>query len=386
MMSETNIIIIGSGIAGLYYAYKKMKDKNFIILEKNNYIGGRVRMDMFHNYLVNCGAGVGRFNKDILLKKLLQELKIPIKKMKNKKYYFPEETGQSKFINNIINSIKDYNKKHPNYIATFKDIILKLFDKKTLNEFIRMNGYGDFINEDFRQTINYYGLEDNYMDIDIFPVPWNVLVNKLVNIIGKENIKLNYTVKSIQKENNTYTLYTNKKIFKNIKEVIIATDISSIYKFFPNNALYKYIEGQPFSRIYALVDKSSRKIIQKYIKGYTIVNGPLQKIIPISIKDCIYMIGYNDNENADLTKNITKKKLISLVNDIIGEEINIIDFKVYYWNIGTHYFKPYNWKENEWTKYLYDMQHPVKNIKVIGEAFSFNQGWVEGALESVHSL
>jgi hypothetical protein len=33
------------------------------------------------------------------------------------------------------------------------------------------------------------------------------------------------------------------------------------------------------------------------------------------------------------TKNITKKKLIELVKDIIGEEINIIKFKTYYLNI-----------------------------------------------------
>jgi hypothetical protein len=380
-------IIIGSGIAGLYYAYNNLKDKKFIILEKNNYIGGRLKMSIFHKHYIVCGAGVGRFNKDLLLKKLLNDLNIPIKKSKSIKHYFPEEYEPIKFINDIIKSIKQYHKKHPKYIGSFKDIILKLFNKKIFDRFVKINGYGDFVNEDFRETINHYGIEDNISEMDIFSVPWNLLVKKLVNKIGRKNIELNCNVQKIQTEKDgTLLLKTNKGIFKNIKEIVIATDIYAVHKFFPNNPLYKYIDGQSFSRIYVQFDISSRKIIQEYIKGYTIVNGPLQKIIPISVEDGIYMIGYNDNDNADMTKNITKKKLISLIEDIIKEKINIIDFKIFYWKIGTHYFKPYFWKDTEWNKYLYKMQNPTDNIKLIGEAFSLNQGWTEGALESVINL
>ena len=80
-----DIIIIGSGISGLYAAYnlKKMSpDKSFLILEKykKQWIGGRTSNEMFYGTEIVSGAGIGRKNKDKLLQKLLDELcLIPLK-------------------------------------------------------------------------------------------------------------------------------------------------------------------------------------------------------------------------------------------------------------------------------------------------------------------
>lgn len=380
-------IIIGGGIAGLYYAYKYLQGKSFKILEKSDYIGGRLKTSIFHKHSVVCGAGVGRWYKDILLKKLLKDLNIPFKKSKSIKNFLPKEVSAVKFINSIIATIKKYHKLHPNYSGSFRDIILKLFDKHILDNFIRINGYGDFVNEDFRETIYHYGLEDN-LNMDIFSVPWDELVKKLINIIGTSNIKVNCCVKKIQDigEVGNFTIHTNCGTYHNVKNIIIATDISFIHKIFPNNSLYKYVCGQSFSRIYAQFDVESINIMKNYIKGYTVVNGPLQKIIPMAPDAGIYMIAYNDNKNADATKNIKRQKLASLVETTIGHKVNIMDIKIFYWKIGTHYFKPYFWSISEWSKYLSRMQNPKKNIIVVGEAFSLNQGWVEGALESVEAV
>ena len=67
-----DVVIIGGGPSGLYTAQqiqKRMKDKKILILEKNEYLGGRTRMDMFCGKSVVTGAGVGRTDKDSLLKK-----------------------------------------------------------------------------------------------------------------------------------------------------------------------------------------------------------------------------------------------------------------------------------------------------------------------------
>ena len=74
-------IIIGAGIAGLYTVYmllQKNPNQTFIILEENSKkdIGGRIVVNKFHGVDVLGGAGIGRFNKDTLLKNLLDELKI----------------------------------------------------------------------------------------------------------------------------------------------------------------------------------------------------------------------------------------------------------------------------------------------------------------------
>ena len=394
-------IIIGGGIAGLYYAYNMVVDKNstvagnknsaatnFLILEKNDYIGGRLKTSSFNGHTIVCGAGVGRWHKDKLLKRLLKNLNIPIHKLESKKYYLlnGEIDDYKKNVKDVMAAICAYNKTHPKYRGTFKDIVIKLFDKTTFTNFVKYNGYGDFVNEDFRETIYHYGLEDNYGRMYIFSVPWSLLVNKLVEAIGgNKNIRVNCTVKKIiEQSNGLYTLYTtNDGIYKNIKKIIIATDIPFIKKIFSKNKIYNFVSGQSFSRIYAKVDASHIQIMKDKIKGYTIIESPLQKIIPIDAAAGIYMIGYNDNTNADITKNITKDKLMKMIKDAIGCPIKIINYKIFYWKVGTHFYKPYMWEKKEWPRQLYKMQNPAKRIVVVGEAFSFNQGWVEGALESV---
>jgi protoporphyrinogen oxidase len=80
---NTNIVIIGSGIAGLYSAYTIKKNYplvSFIILEKfpKKHVGGRIGNDTFYGTEIVRGAGIGRTQKDILLQQLLAELDIPI--------------------------------------------------------------------------------------------------------------------------------------------------------------------------------------------------------------------------------------------------------------------------------------------------------------------
>ena len=50
-------IIIGAGISGITYAYRH-KSRNFIILEKNDYIGGRVKNIKWHDSFISLGGGV----------------------------------------------------------------------------------------------------------------------------------------------------------------------------------------------------------------------------------------------------------------------------------------------------------------------------------------
>ena len=76
-----DIIIIGSGIAGLYSAYNIQRlapNKSFLVLEKykKNWIGGRINNEEFYGTTVVTGAGIGRKDKDHLLQALLKELHI----------------------------------------------------------------------------------------------------------------------------------------------------------------------------------------------------------------------------------------------------------------------------------------------------------------------
>ena len=78
-MKNTKIIIIGCGISGLYSAYKILSIDNNVditILEKQSkqFMGGRTGMDVFCGERVVIGAGIGRLNKDHILKSIITEL------------------------------------------------------------------------------------------------------------------------------------------------------------------------------------------------------------------------------------------------------------------------------------------------------------------------
>jgi hypothetical protein len=231
-------------------------------------------------------------------------------------------------------------------------------------------------------------------------IPWKKIVYKLYDIIGSNHFKFSSDVVKINKiklEPCLFEIITkDNKIFYSNK-VIVATTISGIKELVPGasnkNSLYQQIHGQPFLRLYAKFDKKSSDIIKNYVSNYTIVPGPLQKIIPMNPDKGIYMIAYSDNNNAiilkDHLKNIKENRELfsELIEKSLGinEKLHIIALKDYYWPIGTHYYEPLrNFKNRD--DFVYASQHPEKGLLVVGEAVSRYQGWCEGALESVEAV
>jgi hypothetical protein len=135
--------------------------------------------------------------------------------------------------------------------------------------------------------------------------------------------------------------------------------------------------------------------LKKVVENYTIVPGPLQKIIPINSEKGVYMIAYSDNENAVILKEHLKntfqnrklyEKLIEQSLGLPTHSLYIIEIKDFYWPIGTHYYAPLHGPYKSRDEFVYHVQHPEKGMIVVGEAVSTYQGWSEGALESVRSV
>ena len=129
-----DIIIVGSGMAGLYSAYNIQKmspDTSFLILEKyqKQWIGGRTSNETFYGVQIVTGAGIGRKDKNPLLIKLMDELNI-------KYSYFDSIMNYSKLftpidIMKIIKQLKSEYIKHPElHHKTFKDFFIHFFDEK----------------------------------------------------------------------------------------------------------------------------------------------------------------------------------------------------------------------------------------------------------------
>ena len=372
-------IIIGAGLSGLYTAYniKKKSNKTFIILEANNFIGGRTLEEKFNNQLIKTGAGVVRIN-DKLLIKLIKELKVNYVKSKSSVNYTFDNIDIIKIINQLK---KEFKKTKPR--VTFKDFALPILGKTLYKHFLISAAYTDYEKDDVEHVLYMYQFEDNTFKEAHIYISWNELVEKLVNYISNKNIKINSKVINI----NNGIIKTDTETF-NYNKLIVATTIESLRKLL-KNPIYKEIEGQPFIRIYCTVAPKFISLMKELVNGTLIVNNELQKIISINPDSGLYMCAYADNKNANkIYNNFTN---IEYLENLIKNALNINDIKItkyvaYYRKIGTHYYKPLSNKYKTRLEFIKHAQHPSDNIYVVGEVVAQDQGWTEGALKSVHKI
>ena len=410
MIKYYDIIIVGSGMSGLYSAYNIKKcspDTSFLILEKykKQWVGGRTSNEMFYDTEIVTGAGIGREDTNTLLIELMNEIGVKYTKFNSVMYY-------SKLFNpidivKVINKLKIYLKKNPKLESkTFKEAFIQMFGEKIYKQFTISAGYTDYENADLMETLYNYGMDDNKGGWTGLHIPWKNMVHILYDKIGKEHFKFSSDVISVKKIEVKPCLFEiqleNGTIYHSNK-VIVATTISGIKKIVPNagkpNSLYQQIHGQPFLRLYGKFNKKSTEIMKKYVTDYTIVPGPLQKIIPMDATKGVYMIAYSDNENAIILKKYLENnaenrnlycRLIEQSLGIPNGSLQLIAIKDYYWPIGTHYYEPLSANKSNKitnrTEFVKAVQHPEKGMLVVGEVVSRYQGWTEGALESVKAV
>jgi hypothetical protein len=406
MNSVYDFIIIGSGIAGLYSAYKILHispNASILILERNkkSWLGGRTSNIDFYGANIVTGAGIGRQNKDKKLMRLLDDLDIPYNKYSVTKRYGLGVT-RTDVSKTIFYLRKTYNKDPKLYKGkTFRDFSIHILGETLYNNFVTSTGYTDYENADIHDVLYYYGMDDNSDKLDAFSVPWKKLIDDMIKWLlhYNVNIKSSSNVTRINKlddckETCGFVVSCENGEKYRCKKVVVATTISSIHKLFPIDKfpIYKQIHGQPFLRLYGKFSGKSALLMKNIVKTYTIVSGPLYKIIPMDVKRNVYMIVYNDNAGSIFLKNHLKntranrdlfarllEKSVGLPFDSLQLDA-IIDF---YWPIGTHYYEPLSSEYKNRVDFIKKAQNPINGVVVVGEVVALNQGWVEGALDSV---
>jgi hypothetical protein len=373
-----------------------------MILEKykKKWIGGRLNNEEFYGTTVVTGAGIGRKEKDHLLVDLLRKLNIKYTEFPvTINYALPNPSKISSSIHSIIKQLRSEYKKQNKPVTTFKHFAKAYLGEKDYNHFITTLGYTDYENEDVYQTLYKYGMEDNDSGWTGLSIPWHQLIQKMVHVIGSQHVRSSNDVVSIRlvksqnKVENRFEIMTEKGVSYFCGKVILATTITSIHKLLPQYKIYNHVKSQPFLRLYAKFPKQSAEIMKQLVPTYTVVSGPLQKIIPMSLEKGVYMIAYSDNKSAELLKDHLKNTAANrqFFCDLLEHTLNIptntlkitalLDF---YWPVGTHYYTPI--EPSRRIEFINAIQHPESNMLVVGEVVAVNQGWTEGALESVQRV
>jgi hypothetical protein len=392
-------VIVGAGMTGLYLAYRLFEKNitNFIILDKNNYIGGRALQVHFHNTDVQMGAGIVTWhNKNLLdlikelnLKyiKFESEYKLVMDNMSNE-----EEKKEKAWYNNIIKDIDEYLKKNQDIEdTTCMRFIEKRYSRKTLKKMIKYAEYIEYFPASLKKTFKDYPVEDLYLsksEIGFIKGGWKKLIEKLTEKIT-DKILLNTEVKEVSydEKSGIYGIKSNDKTFEGNK-FVLATDISLKQIKFNNIKLPDIIEkvrSVPYFRLYTKHDEHN-------IKSNLLFFNMFRKIIPINKN--ILMTAYADTLFADKAKeylqedNEEKKieKINKNIKNMVGDKYIISPIKdkseyiEKYWKNGVHYFLPnYNFDKTYYST-------TDKKFMICGEILSKPQGNVEACIRSINDM
>lgn len=371
-----DIIIVGGGPSGLYCAkrieeFLGSSNPKILLVEKNRYLGGRTRTVNFHNRRINTGAGVGRYSKDHILRGLVEEIVGKIQYWVSKVCYdFNDPVDTIKVVQEL-KTHKDLKKIR--YELTFKNFFLKNHSESFYKRFCWTNGYTDFENADVIDTLYNYGFDDNVSGTKLFSVPWNKLMYHLKSKLKKTKIQRCRSMLSYSYDNEEgvwnillESTFSGQRYTVKTKKLVIAGYLN------PQLQLEKQIGGNVFLRYYTF--EKNRKFSPCLEKGYTEHSRQrYQKRIAIS--GAIEMTSYSDGKNAE-----------SVYRKILSRGRHNCNEAVFYWKTGTHYFKPLDRKWKSRKDFLENAQNPFPNLFVVGEMVSNNQGWTEGAFESVERI
>jgi len=406
-------IIVGGGISGLYTAYKLRKRHphwRMALLESADHLGGRAETSMFHGVRILHGAGIGRRGYDHLLLGLCRDLGVET-------HDFVYEMGYTSDIpypadlQQLVRDVKrGYDPLGKHRGKTFKEVALDVVGQQRYALWRVSNGYTDYEEEDPDETFKTFRFDDSGAGdgwTKGVSIPWKDVIDAMASSFGQKHIHLSERVTKIlpNEDGSEFLLSTKRKSHQdwNTRRVVVSTDIRGVSDLVPGaNAVespYRGVMAQPFLRVYAHFTGPSVGLMKRLVPHTTVTATPMYKMIPIDAEKGVYMIAYTDNAGALYFR----KRPLLLQNTHAAHKgwsrlcenallvpkgsLCIDDISVHYWEVGTHYFRPLDKKRySNRRAFLQKVQHPMHHLWVVGEGMSRNQGWTEGALESVEAI
>lgn len=401
-----DIIIIGGGISGLYnYTQLIDKNKKIILLEKNDYYGGRIFQieDNINSRNYSFPAGAARFNLNH--KHVIELLKnfnlLDFRKDKpisadmdfiDTKNNFPKSFQKYNgfhFIDKVIKKSKNYSETQLRSI-NFKQLASLILKKDELEYMLVASGYSGQLKKmnafDALKLFTY----DIRPDLPYYNGKFNVLIERIVKYLKNKNanINLNSFVKDITYDKNKHlykiqynnkTIHGEKIIFCIPKPALLNINILKPI----HCILDKSVSCKSLCRTYAVFKK--KDIWYQNLKKKVITNNQLRYIIPMGPDNEVIMISYTDDIYTKYWKNIRnnqeklKKSIVRLIKNTYNIDINE-PIKVYvcYWDCGVAYWNK-NINSDNVSNFLLN---PMPNIYICGENYSLNQSWINGAIDS----
>lgn len=396
---EYHTIIIGAGFAGLYYI-NKFNVQNYLVLERENRIGGRVFNIQWNNSQISLGGSVVKYSNkytlDLCAKYGLETDEfVSIYHFVDFEGTIPNEKDIFDSNKKIIKYLRNLYKKHSDEVIklklTFDEFLLKYLDFDVYRMIKQRLLYLTYLNADVQYTLDnetiyeLLRIEDFKLKY-IKPNGYTILLEKIKQSIPDSNIKLNTNVTKINRLGSKYFISCSNGQSYVCERLVLATEKNpKISIDIPNvNQVYDMVDGCEYIRVYAY-----------WKNGHGITNSIKTQNVPgkvIVINPNILMACYTEYYNASRLYKLfgknSKEDNINLITSILNNSYIKVsapdDFMFKFWNVGTHFFIPGTTFDH--------LRSEIKNIAtnlnvhLIGELFAESHGWVDSAIQSVELL
>lgn len=393
---NTDFVIIGGGISGLYAAKKCIaKGYSVLLLEKASHLGGRIHTIYHSTYHIEAGAG--RFNQNhIILRGLLKEYgltEVPITSKRS------AHTISTNLLRSVINESKRYD---PAELInmTFKAFCEKVIGKVQTKILINTFGYnGEFevgnaaatiemMRRDFLDAHFYTckeGLSELVRRMEVSLIPYTTIY-KSTTVTGIES-KADYCVIHAKDGNGE----TRRYIGKNVIAAIPQADLKSFEQFTSQQrTLLNGVAPISLNRVYGEFPHCPRPWFHNIPR--TTTENKIRQFIPIDPSRGVAMVSYSDTRFADYWKrqsdkgaDVLKKTVLKNLHAVFPDVASIPKpdwIGSYYWPAGVHMWKP----GVDSSVVIPQIQNIMRRVHIVGEAYCKVQGWIEGALESVEDV
>jgi hypothetical protein len=420
MSSCFDVIIIGAGASGLRVGIEILKQYPTLhccILEKYNYVGGRVvtyRKDLPSIGKVQWENGAGRISKNHRrVRDLIRQYRL----------HFVPISGETVFLDRHTKQITPnaFYSLHNLYLSPLRTLsnellanhtIVELLEKtighdKTM-EFVEQFPYysethllrADLAldafdqemgsNEGFGVCVEGYQSITDHMHQEFIKLGGTLLQNTNVievKRLGEHSMEVLALEKPCSPSKQEHKRVFEANVVVGALHAVALKSIKGI-----RLPMLRHLTMPPLLRIYAVFPKQHGKVWFHDLPKI-VTNSPLRFIIPYDVKKGVIMISYTEGPDATYWMKMSPKdlehRIYADIQRLFPDRIipAPLFLKTHPWTDGCTYWKPGHYDPIETSKQSLH-PHPMEmpSLFLCSESFSIHQSWVESALEQADKL
>jgi len=430
MSSCYDVVIVGAGVAGLRVGIEVLKQHKSLrccILEKYNYVGGRVVT--YHHEVEGVGEvqwenGAGRIStthKRVL--RLLRKYGLTFhhisgetKFMSKRRGVFPPVMEPDRFYQLLHIYLSPLERLSPEVLAThtLEELLAKTMGEDKAAEFyiqypffaeihvlradLALQAFQEEMgtNEGFGVCVEGYQAIPLKMRDEFLGLGGEILMNMdVVGVSKGEGEDGAWT--EVRAKETLCDDQTVDHVFLG-RSVVLAAHAKAIQrmegvKFLP---VLQKLEMPFLVRMYAVFPKESDGKVWFHDLPKIVTDSRVRYVIPVDKEKGAIMVSYTEGDDAKYwlmmmmahphrVQKEVMKKLRSLFpeRDIPAP----LFFKIHDWRQGCTYWTPGAYDVEKESRYsLHPMPNAIPGLFMCGESFSLRQAWVEGALEQADAL